>query len=255
MTKVIRSATKQVINRDLVLRRAASSAARARRRAFTLLELLVVVAMIALLISIVSPTFRRVRMVARSSQCADQMYKLGEAWTIYAWTGRGFLVGSNTGGSSYGTWVGPWGDMKNGLLYPYVGRPEIYQCPSSTRVNPQYPISYSMAGSMNGEGSRWTNIKGIPEPSRGLVLIEEDDWRGYNVNSWMLVGPNQWEDYVAGNHDQTDNLVFADGHVENWKWENPNTLSIPYHEAGFYMPDPGNQDLARLWKVWTCQQE
>ena len=220
----------------------------ARRRAFTLIELLVVIAIIALLVSILAPSLGHLKSTIKRIICASDMRQLGIAWNAYTKANGGSLVGSNT----YWPWdwAGPWGDMQGGALYRYVGSPKVYYC--TNPINPAYPISYSIAGSLNGErASRWTTLVGIPHPSAALMIIEEDDWRGYNVNSWMLVSIDQWEDYVAGNHDDGDNLVFVDGHVEYWKWREYNTLAFPHHNYDFFMPDPGNKDLTRLWRVWA----
>ncbi|MHC4982093.1 MAG: type II secretion system protein [Planctomycetota bacterium] len=227
--------------------KAAGGACSIRRKGFTLVELLIVVAIIALLVSILAPSLlSKVEKITDRIVCASGMKQLGTAWVAYANDNDKLVVGSNTG-RSY-DWVRSWGRMKIGALYPYVNNPEIYKC--TNPYNPSYPVSYSISGRLNGEAPRWWRITDIPRPSETLVLIEEDDWRGYNVNSWMLVSVNRWEDYVSGNHDVGDNLIFASGHAEYWKWENPRTLTIPYHEEGFFMPDPGNQDLARLWRVW-----
>ena len=83
-------------------------------------------------------------------------------------------------------------------------------------------------------------------------MIEEDDPRGSNVSSWKMDSADQWCDYVAGNHDEGDSLIFADGHLEYWRWQDPDTLTLPYFNEGssFHGADPGSVDLARLWEVF-----
>ncbi|HEX8552498.1 MAG TPA: DUF1559 domain-containing protein [Abditibacteriaceae bacterium] len=53
------------------------------RRAFTLLEILVVVALIALLAALLFPVFARAREVARRTSCASQLHQLGLSFALY----------------------------------------------------------------------------------------------------------------------------------------------------------------------------
>jgi prepilin-type N-terminal cleavage/methylation domain-containing protein len=53
------------------------------RRAFTLLEILVVVAIIGLLAALLFPVFSRAREMARRTSCASQLHQLGLAFALY----------------------------------------------------------------------------------------------------------------------------------------------------------------------------
>lgn len=61
-------------------------------RAFTLVELLVVVAIIGLLISLLLPTLSAARESARAAKCLAQLHALGQGLTIYTQEHRSVLV-------------------------------------------------------------------------------------------------------------------------------------------------------------------
>ncbi len=95
---------------------------RGRRLAFTLLELLVVISIIALLISILLPSLSHARAVADQTRCLVNLRTLGEATQNYATDNGRFLPPVLVANISawYGTNdVGPTGGMKNGFHYRF----------------------------------------------------------------------------------------------------------------------------------------
>ena len=63
-----------------------------RRRGFTLIEVLVVVAIIALLLAVLMPSLAGAREQARAVACMSNMRQLGIAWMMYADVYKGHLV-------------------------------------------------------------------------------------------------------------------------------------------------------------------
>src|SRR5688500_8092259 len=78
-----------------------------RSRAFTLVELLVVIGIIALLISILLPSLNRARASAKLVSCQSQLRQIYQALAIYAANNKGFA---------------PYGDVRvkeeNGVITP-----------------------------------------------------------------------------------------------------------------------------------------
>ena len=69
-----------------------------RRRAFTLVELLAVIGIIAIVIGLLLPSLARAREQAKQVACASNMRQIGVAMLIYANDNRGQLFPSDAGG-------------------------------------------------------------------------------------------------------------------------------------------------------------
>lgn len=102
------------------------------RRFFTLIELLIVVAIIALLAGMLLPALRTAREKARQIQCTSNMKQCGYAMASYATDFNSFVVLHMYSGSTWGKgYSARWIDMLNGIWdVEYLKDRTVVLCPS-----------------------------------------------------------------------------------------------------------------------------
>ncbi len=90
--------------------RTTRSAHRASWAAFTLVELLVVIGIIAILIAMLLPALNKAREAAKVTVCASNQHQIYTAMVMYANDNRGFLPGTNIANNTKGAeYSASWG--------------------------------------------------------------------------------------------------------------------------------------------------
>jgi prepilin-type processing-associated H-X9-DG protein/prepilin-type N-terminal cleavage/methylation domain-containing protein len=230
---------------------------RATGGGFTLVELLVVLAIMALLIALLLPAVSRARGLAQSLACLNNLRQLQTCWLMYANDHSGTLPPNlsvydlGTGEPIPGldlrlTWCPGsvrkdvnTANIEKGYLFPYNRSTAIYHCPADKAKvagsNVRHTRSYSMSQSITGiafgevlaEIPTFQNLTQIrnPEPANLFVFLDvHEDQIGDALFGIPLPGSpfdGIWFDLPAGRHNEGGNLSFADGHVEHWKWAVP----------------------------------
>jgi prepilin-type N-terminal cleavage/methylation domain-containing protein/prepilin-type processing-associated H-X9-DG protein len=177
------------------------------KRAFTLLELVVVVAIIGILAAILFPVLTRTKENPTRYSCQSNLKLLGLGFVQYAQDYEGFLPSTKMGATS--GWAA--------AVYPYVKSRTIFQCPATQN---QAPNSTDYFFNMRLSRGYSPNIKW---PSITILGGDGDD----DMPLWahMRQIPTYWlsdETSPAWRHRGTANYLFADGHV---KWFKPNQIS------------------------------
>jgi prepilin-type processing-associated H-X9-DG protein len=163
--------------------------------------------------------------------------------------------------------------VRKGVLFDYVEDVDAYHCVSDNSARGNFR-SYSMPDCINGlwgqptGTSNWdtlTKTSQISSPGNRYLFLEENDPRGYNINSWVIdpiLGKetNMWADPLTVWHSRKSNLGFMDGHVETHKWsKTTEELFVGIDESGSWsgfwgrVPKPGSdeeRDLQWLLSGW-----
>jgi iron complex transport system substrate-binding protein len=217
-------------------------------RAFTLIELLIVIAIIAILSAILLPVLSRGKLSAQCGVCQGNQRELGLAaqmyWNDNAGNSFAYQVGATNSGVLY--WFG-WiangaeghraFDLSMGALFPYYYGRDVRLCPSPVWNLPPFQLkgtnvifSYGCNGLIFGSpGHPVINAAKISHPVNTAVFADaaqvvpssQNTTPGiprfqefYYVDLETIYGnPNNFPN-THFRHGQKANVTFADGHVE-----------------------------------------
>jgi prepilin-type processing-associated H-X9-DG protein/prepilin-type N-terminal cleavage/methylation domain-containing protein len=206
------------------------------RHAFSLVELLVVIGIVAVLIGILLPTLRGMREQADATKCQANLRQLGQALLMYA--------GAHNGSCPPAQWDGrDWDlDVVAGIVEPgflWWGRIDfaVQQCPGFDgrgwgNNDPFTGYNYNTSYLGKGQGERPTHqparLVALRSPSRTAVFADAAGVTPLVANKYMRAPPDAQSDPLGDRVDATMrnagtqafrhrgrcNVAFADGHVE-----------------------------------------
>lgn len=168
-------------------------------------------------------------------------------------------------------------NLQRSLSFKYIRGLGSYRCPADRSTvrdggKVHRTRTYSVSWYMGQHPSRssehytkaWHRLNDIrnPGPSQAFVYADEHE-NSVSLGVFGLNHPNfppyfgssewTWGSFPATRHGDAGPVSFADGHVETWRWREPNTLAISRKVAGtskWTMKSPAkdrtDQDLGRF---------
>ena len=254
-----------------------------QRAGLTMIELLVVVAIIGILASLLLPALARAKNSGQVTACLNNLRQLQMAWTMYADDYEGRLVRNDyvigNPHSSRKSWVqgrldysptNPantnWSvflDDSLSSFAPYLRAASVYRCPSDrsavfvdgefrSRVR-SYGMNWALASERRTEIRVLNKFSEInqPAPAQMFVFIDQHPDYVSDIHFHLtLAGGDQanFIDVPSANHSGSGTLTFADGHAERRKWVDQRTkVGVKYQTSPtLTLASPNNPDIAWL---------
>lgn len=197
------------------------------KRAFTLIETLIVIAIISILAGILFPVFAIAREKARSASCQSNLRQIGTAVTMYVGDyGRYPYAVDPVDKYAPEIWQGqtdaegvPLSEMEllHDVLDPYIKNGELWHCPSDTGFDQPDEIPWRL----NNE-STYPSCFGKYHSSyfyrtQLAFLRLSDDFLKFPAQTNLIFdGHGDWHAKGGLSRRQKRyNVLFADGHVKN----------------------------------------
>lgn len=181
-------------------------------RGFTLVELLVVVAIIALLLSILLPALNRARGLAQAVACMSNVRQIGVAMEYYKNDTNGHIIRSQS--NVINDPMGSWWYSQIGIRYLQLEKSasffessnfKLFQCPADRSID-YNQLSYGYNFFIPADATVDDVI-----PMRQAILMDNPAGIGGNTRIGYSQVPAL--DTIQDRHNGQSNVLFVDSHV------------------------------------------
>jgi len=234
------------------------------KRSFTLIELLTVIAIIAILAGMLLPALNKARDRARAVQCVSNMKQIGTLEQMYTADNKDYVCPTRCMGGD----TGPYSDTGSNWWYrlaPYMGKIAIganmndhplndLRCPIAEEVtNYGFYMCYAplignstsehasgegLHGGWGGDGSKPNpcKITKVERPSRTGSFMECLGEYASRDRFNLEITWAEGNYFIRDVHADNNNVLYADGHVDVVKIgsaTNPSLSDAPYFKWKF----------------------
>lgn len=192
--------------------------------AFTLIEIIVAVGIIALLATLLFPAMKNVRELSHTASCMSNLSQIGKGLLAYASDNNGSLPAAKDNTKSWpqrtfmfqinpylGNLPATTSQQQNKVCFDGVFRCRGKKDWNLAGPTDQQKTSYGMntfsPTSIPSEGKR---LAAIEYPSKTLLVADVQMDGDYALRNTHYM----YRDYKALRHQKKDNILFCDGHVE-----------------------------------------
>ncbi|RRJ94584.1 prepilin-type N-terminal cleavage/methylation domain-containing protein [Opitutaceae bacterium TAV4] len=189
--------------------------------AFTLIELLTVIAIIGILAAIIIPTVGAVRASANRAKAISNLRQIATSLLLFADDNKGFVPAMDNGTTLWYWALERGGYLPTGSLGKDPGGSTYFKTLHNPAVARQYPNSllpnFAGWGLYDfGMQTRRHNITGLSAPTRSL-LVADAFYNGTKFDNCL----NKTTLFPSTATNGGANYAFCDGHVQWIKAENP----------------------------------
>ncbi|MBC2602219.1 prepilin-type N-terminal cleavage/methylation domain-containing protein [Puniceicoccus vermicola] len=192
------------------------------RSAFTLIELLCVIAVIGILAAIIVPAVGHIRQKGNSSKCQSNLRQLQAANSLYA-SDHGYFIPSITNTLSSGGKIDRVNWYENPEVLEYMGDQPPLKCPTNLNNKEFKPggmsgFSYGLnitdvPGGWSEPGKRTARVVEVANPSTTMAFADAVDWQILMYAARSSKDDQYVAHAISYRHNGMANIAFFDGSV------------------------------------------